>query len=71
MKVRELIERLQQLDPDATAYIEADDFSRSISADRVLLKIDVVEGRGAGCNMDVLLVPEIPVRAAQPVHVPR
>lgn len=68
MKVRDLIEQLSRMDPDATPYLEADDFSRSISAQRVLIKIEGVEGRGSGCRMEVLLVPEIPVRAAQPTN---
>lgn len=71
MKIRDLIEQLGRMDPDATAYLEAEDFGKPISGPSVLLKIEVVEGRGGGCNMDVVLVPEIPVRAAQPVHVPR
>lgn len=69
MKVRDLIADLGRMDPDATVYLEADDFRSPISKPSVLLKVDLVEGRGAGCNMDVVLVPEIPVRAAQPVNV--
>lgn len=68
MKVRDLIQQLSHMDPDATPYLEADDFGCSISEQRVLLKIEGVEGKGAGCGMEVRLIPEIPVRAAQPTN---